>query len=558
MKLFRFLQKHSRGVMTFAILTGIVSGVSSAGLVALINLLLVQGASSTPSLLAGFIGLCILVPIARIASELVLIRLGQNTVLDLQMRLSGQLLAAPLRQLEQIGTPRILSTLTDDIPAITAAVSMIPVLCINVAVLLGALAYLGWLSWQLLVAVLVGLVIGILSYQLPIARALGRLAQAREVNDDLYGHFRSLTDGAKELKLHRPRREEFLGSELLGTARNLRARTIEGLSIYSIASTWGQLLVFVVIGALLFLGPRWLPVSAAALTGFALTLLYLMTPLQVAMNAVPVLGRAEVAIVRIDRLGLELRREEALAEAPAAAGTPPWTSLDLVGVTHAYRREGEEGEFLLGPIDLSLHPGEVVFIAGGNGSGKTTLAKLLSGLYTPDHGEIRLDGCPVCETSRDDYRQYFSAVFSDFFLFRGLLGLRGADLDRRAEEMLRELQLEHRVTVREGRFSDIELSQGQRKRLALLSAWLEDRPIYLFDEWAADQDPLFKEIFYRRLLPRLKASGKTVLVISHDERYYHLADRLIRLEEGKVIGDTRPADRLSGLPVMGGMAGEEL
>jgi putative pyoverdin transport system ATP-binding/permease protein len=100
-----------------------------------------------------------------------------------------------------------------------------------------------------------------------------------------------------------------------------------------------------------------------------------------------------------------------------------------------------------------------------------------------------------------------------------------------------QLQLDRKVTVADGVFSTVELSQGQRKRLALVMTYLEDRPFYVFDEWAADQDPLFKELFYTVLLCDLKSRGKTVVVITHDDHYYHVADRCVRLEDGRIVED---------------------
>src|SRR5688500_9922608 len=168
---------------------------------------------------------------------------------------------------------------------------------------------------------------------------------------------------------------------------------------------------------------------------------------------------------------------------------------------------------MLGSTDASLQPGEVVFIAGSNGSGKSTLAKIITGLYPPESGEIRLDGKVINDRNRDDYRQLFSAVFADFYLFENLIGLEKSGLDAQAREYLAELHLDHKVKVKDGALSTTALSQGQRKRLALLTAYLEDRPIYLFDEWASDQDPMFKEIFYTQILPDLKSRGKTVIAI---------------------------------------------
>jgi putative ATP-binding cassette transporter len=211
-------------------------------------------------------------------------------------------------------------------------------------------------------------------------------------------------------------------------------------------------------------------------------------------------------------------------------------TLELAGITHTYYRENDDRPFTLGPIDLRLAPGELVFLVGGNGSGKTTLAKLLTGLYRPEAGEVRVDGAPVTDAGREHYRQLFSVVFSDFHLFESLLGVDGSDAGvvREVERSLARLQLDRKVRIQDGMLSTTSLSTGQRKRLALLAAYLEDRPIYVFDEWAADQDPVFKEVFYRELLPELKRRGKAVLVISHDDRYFSLADRILRLESGRL------------------------
>lgn len=209
----------------------------------------------------------------------------------------------------------------------------------------------------------------------------------------------------------------------------------------------------------------------------------------------------------------------------------------MIDVTHSYRQDGGSVDFELGPINLTFYPGELVFLIGGNGSGKTTFVKLLMGLYEPESGEIRVNNKPVTMDGRDDYRQQFSAVFYDFYLFERLFGIEATKVDAESQKYLDLLQLNHKLQVKNGHLSTVDLSQGQRKRVALLHAYLEDRPIYIFDEWAADQDPQFKRIFYYELVPELKSRGKTVIVISHDDRYYGLADRLIKLESGKVEYD---------------------
>ncbi|MFL6257623.1 MAG: cyclic peptide export ABC transporter [Pyrinomonadaceae bacterium] len=539
MKLVSFLLKYSRRFVALAILAGVISGASNTALLAIINAALVSNKNSGATLVWSFIALCLMLALTRAASELLLLRLGQGALFDLRMRLSRQILAVPLRNLEEVGAPRLFAVLTDDVPAITNVVNMIPVICINTAVVLACLVYMGFLSWVLLLAILGLMVLGILSYQFGVIKALKYLEQAREEGDSLYKHFGSLTDGIKELKLHRRRGEAFLTQVLQTTAASFRRHNVSGMTIYTLAASWGQLLVFVIIGLLIFVLPGFTQISVSTLTGFTIVMLYMMTPLQVVMNTVPTLGRGEVALRKVEEMGLTLAAN--IHDGPTEAHDgekATWRSLELNGVTHSYMREGEDSKFTLGPIDLSLEPGGIVFLVGGNGSGKTTLAKLLTGLYAPETGRIYLDGRPITDENRDFYCQHFSVVFSDFYIFESLLGLESPELDAQAQHYLTQLQLTHKVQVKEGALSTTDLSQGQRKRLALLTAYLEDRPIYLFDEWAADQDPAFKEVFYHQLLPELKSRGKTVIVISHDDRYYYMADRIIKLDYGKIESDS--------------------
>jgi putative ATP-binding cassette transporter len=529
------------------LLTGILSGLANAGLIAIVNAKLSRPSGGSAVLVLGFVGLCLVLPVCRFLSEICLIRLTQKTLADVRMHLCRETLSAPLRQLEDIGSARLFATLTDDVASIAGALISIPVFLMNLSMVIGGLLYLAWLSWWVLLAVLGAMVVGVLTYRYPTRKASQYFRRSRQHWDELAKHLRSLTEGIKELKLHRERRESFVFRGLEAAAHQLHRQGFLGGVMSAAGQSWGQILFFIAIGVLLFVVPSVRPVSPAALTGYALVLLYLMTPIQVILNTFPALSRASIALDAIERLGLSFSASptERLSEAPEIAAG--WERLDLLGITHRYPHEASVETFVLGPLDLSLRNGELVFIVGGNGSGKTTLAKVLVGLYTPESGELLLDGRAITDENRDDFRQLFSAVFADFYLFDTLFGLESSQLESRAEWYLRALLLDHKVRVREGAFSTLALSQGQRKRLALLTAYLEDRPIYLFDEWAADQDPQFKEIFYHHLLPELRARNKTVLVITHDDRYYDVADRLIKLDYGKLVYDGRPAG-LAGAP----------
>lgn len=531
--------RHTRVQVFSLLVAGVVAGLASTGLLAVINSKLGRATSPAGWLAWAFLALCLILPLARFASQVFLVRLSQGITYDLRMSLSRRILAAPLRSLEELGPARLLATLTEDIGTITTALANVPLLCLQATVVVSCLAYLGWLSWKLLLLVVLFVAVGVISYQTPLLRAMRHFRAAREKWDQVFEHLRGLTSGTKELKIHRGRREAFLQERLAPVSEELRQHNIAGTTISAIANSWGQVLFFVVIGLILFVLPAFFPMSPQVVTGYTLVILYMLTPLDVLLNLLPALGRAVVASGRVEELGLSLESQSHEAAGLSANGGDPasWQRLELVGVTHTFYREDKDDSFTLGPIHLQLAAGDFIFVIGGNGSGKTTLAKILLGLYSPENGEVRIDGRPVIDENRDAYRQLFSAVFSDFFLFDMLLGLKDPHLDESARHYLAKLHLDRKVRVEDGVLSTLDLSQGQRKRLALLTAYLEDRPIYLFDEWAADQDPQFKELFYLQLLPELKRRGKTVIAITHDDQYYRVADRIIKLDYGRIEYD---------------------
>lgn len=528
--------KHSRAIMLLVIVAGVLSGLSNTALIAVINTALNRGVGSVGGLVWAFVGLGLLLVLSRFASSSLLAYMSTKATFELNTMLSRRILAAPLRRLEELGAHRLLASITGDVAAISNILPILPAIIINGAVVLGCLAYLGWLSWQLLIGLLVFMAVGIFTYRIPLGKAMMVARMMRKQGDTLYQHYRAMVEGTKELKLHRGRGDAFYYRLFMPTAANMARLGFKSSMLQAVSLSWGTLLSFLPIALVIFVAPRVTAVSPEVLTGYTLIILYMAGPLQAIITMLPTLTHASVAVEKIASLGLP-------QEAPAAGGpqqlqpAPAWDTLTLEGVTHTYYREKEDGSFTLGPIDLTLRPGELVYLIGGNGSGKTTLAKLVSGLYAPESGAIRLNGQPVTDETREAYRQNFTVLFSDFFLFDSLLGVNPASLDERAHRHLVELQLDHKVQVKDGKLSTTDLSQGQRKRLALLNAFLEDRPIYIFDEWASDQDPVFKGVFYHQILPELRARGKTVVVISHDDRYYHLGDRLVKLEYGKLEFD---------------------
>ncbi|MDN5936682.1 MAG: cyclic peptide export ABC transporter, partial [Nitrosospira sp.] len=479
-----------------------------------------------------FAGLAVAAMLSRTLSSGLFERLGQHDLAELRRYIASRVLATDFRRLEILGGAKIQSALSEHSTNVAQFFVSMPVILTNAVIVVGCMIYMVMLSWQIFLAAVVMIGLGSLGYHLAHLQAIRYLSRASTEQDRLFRHFRSLTDGAKELRLHAEKRRVFNDDVLGQSIDEVRRSRALGMSIFVASASWGNFLIYAFIGLVLFVLVGDIPDRHRVMTGFALVFLYMVVPLEVLLLNIPRANLARVSAERIDEITRTMPASEAQVSDASASSLQ---SIALRGVLHRYYHEQSDDFFTLGPIDLEFRPGEITFLVGGNGSGKTTLAKLLVGLYPPEEGLITLNDERVDDGNRDRYRQLFSAIFSDFHLFDRLLETGRADLDGEGNRLLAKLHLQHKVKVQDGAFTTLALSQGQRKRLALVVAYLEDRPFLLFDEWAADQDPVFKEVFYREILPALRAMNKSVLVISHDDRYFHLADRLIRMENGQVI-----------------------
>ncbi|MDR3635534.1 MAG: cyclic peptide export ABC transporter [Isosphaeraceae bacterium] len=535
MSMLAFLLKSSRSVVAFSVLAGVASAGAGIALIALIQAELGRAANVSTRGAVAFALLCVVAAATRSAAQVAMVRLGQQSVSRLALHLCRKILTLPLARFEAIDRGALLAALTEDIVIVANALSGIPLLCINLPLVAACLLYVGWLSPLVLGIGAAFAAAAIALYLVLASRGVRSLRAARARQGDLVTHYHSLIAGFRELKQHRARREEFVSRALQPAAETVRDRTARGLSLFALAEGWGQFAFFGFIGFVLFVLPAFHELSRATQAGVVLVVLYLNSPLDVLMTWLPMLGRARASLHKIESLFPALdvpAPEEDVTD--RLLDRPPCRELRIDGLAYEYPPEPDTAGFALGPVDITLRAGEVVFLVGGNGSGKTTLVKLLSGLYPASSGRIVIDGSPVLPDELEAYRQLFTVVFADGHVFRDLFGLDRPGGDVQAREGLARLGLADRVGVDGGRFSTLDLSQGQRKRIALLTACLEDRPVCIFDEWAAHQDPRFKKFFYHEILPDLKARGKLVLVITHDEDYYDTADRVVRLHDGQL------------------------
>ncbi|NIE78209.1 cyclic peptide export ABC transporter [Pantoea sp. Ap-967] len=521
-------------VVLVSIILGMIGGLSVTALLATINNGLHSQDGFGPDLVLGFAGLCTMALVSTILSDIGTNYVGQHIIAQLRKQLGEKVLSAPIEQIERFRSHRLIPVLTHDVDTISDFAFAFAPLAISLTVTLGCLGYLAVLSWPMFLMMLTALALGTIVQYLARARGIRGFFQARDAEDRLQKHYHGIAEGAKELRIHRPRRHRMYRDGICHTADEIRNIQMRSINTFVIAKSIGSMLFFVVIGMALALQTLWPNSDATVMSGFVLVLLYMKGPLEHLVGTLPIVSRAQIAFRRIAELSEQFSSPEPhLLIQDSAAPANAVNSLELKDVSFTFAaREGVQ-PFHLGPVNLSFKRGEITFIVGENGCGKTTLIKLLLGLYVPQQGVVNVNGQAITDQDRDDYRQLFTTVFADYYLFDDVL-LGDRQIPDTARHYLERLEIAHKVDIRDGRFTTTDLSTGQRKRLALVNAWLDERPVLVFDEWAADQDPTFRRVFYTELLPELQRLGKTIIVISHDDRYFDVADQLVRLHAGQV------------------------
>ncbi|MFG1495271.1 multidrug ABC transporter permease/ATP-binding protein [Saccharospirillum sp. HFRX-1] len=535
MQLLAIVFRHFRLAFSAILLLNLLSAALGVAVIAFINTRLIDHPEPSLWLLPQFLLLILVLMAVTLASQWTLTRLGHHFVYDFRGQLVKRILDTSVLQLDRLGSPKLIASLSSDIRAITLAFVRLPELFQGVVLTLAASAYLFYLSPPLLLAAAAWIALTIITGSWLVARVYRHLEAVRHSEDRLFQDFETLVLGRKELRLNRHRAHRHYSDDYDNNARDYRDHVISADTFHLSAVNWSNIMMLAAIGWVFFLANSlgWANTTVAAT--FSLTLLYLRTPLLQAVGAFPTLLSAQVAFNKIDSLTLAEYRESFDLDARSKTD---WQRIEFDQVRFDYSAdtsaENNSRSFTVGPLNLHIERGETLFIIGGNGSGKSTLAMLITGLYQPAAGTIRLDDEVIDDSNRAAYRHHFASVFTDFHLFHRLTGKDDAAADEaQVEEWLRRLEIDHKVTLNNHRFDHLKLSQGQKKRLALMLALAEQRSVLLLDEWAADQDPQFRRTFYRDILPQLKREGITVIAISHDNQYFDQADRLIRMQHGQ-------------------------
>jgi putative pyoverdin transport system ATP-binding/permease protein len=457
-----------------------------------------------------------------------LVRVRRNELFELVR-------GSDLRMIERFSKNAIYSRIALDTQVLsTNLVQMVEMLMFSVRSL-SVMVYMFTVSLLGGLLIVFGLMLYSLIYRRIDEAVVRYMRQADEKIQTLLSLVEQLSHGFSELRVNhrkaRDLREEF--GQVASESSHVKKKA--GM-IYATSFLGNQAMLFAIIGAVIFVYPHVSGAETVMVSHLVAATLFLFTPIDVVVAYFPTISATRTAFVNIEELRLKLRacqRIENRVNAFETSRFRDFQELRLRDVVFAFRDQDQQTTFVFGPCDTRIKRGELIFVVGGNGAGKSIFLKLLSGLYYPEDGGIFVDGQPISGSLYEEYRDLFAIIFTDFHLFHRLLDFR-PEAGGQVATLIEDMQLGHKTALDGDRFFTTDLSTGQRKRLAYVVARLEDRPIHLFDEFAADQDPLFKHFFYEQVLARLKRDGKTVICVSHDEHYFHLADRILVLDRGQV------------------------
>ncbi|MFH0733030.1 MAG: cyclic peptide export ABC transporter [bacterium] len=538
MKFLQFLKKESDKPLLKLFLLTAISGIASAGVLAVINLA-AKNVSSKSINISYILLFVSTVGIFVVSQKFILtegIFIIEEILNNIRLRLSDKIRRTDLYNIEQIGKAEIYNRLTQECTLISQMAPYVITSLQSAIMLIFVFGYIAILSILAAGLLLVLTIFGVLVFHKNNVKVYAELEETTKAEIKFFVSLTDILDGLKEIKLNRKKSND-LYSHFEKISLKLKKLKISTGFKFSENIVFSQAFIYIILGAIVFVLPRLKPDLSSEIVSTTTAMLFAIGPLTSIVSMLPIFGKIDIALKNIYNLENELDLQVNPNEVQPINGENRFINYNKIVLSNIYfeYKSGEEKEvFSIGPIDLTINRGEVLFIIGGNGCGKTTFLKALTMLYRPKTGNIFVDDKIIDSANYLEYRELYSAIFYDFHLFDKLYGLEKVD-PKRINDLLKLMQIENKTEFLDNGFTRLDLSTGQRKRLALIVTFMEDKPIYIFDEWAADQDPQFKKYFYDDLLKKLKAEGKTVIAVSHDDRYFHLADRIIKMEFGKII-----------------------
>lgn len=482
-----------------------------------------------------FITIILLFIWVRRTLSVIIIRLSQTLFWDLRKKIVSLVLRSDYERLASRKT-QVHSAIVSDVNTLTLASQSIIDFFTATVLTVACFIYLATLSGVLFGITLLVAGGGMAIYKIRSSANMRNLQTARKLEDKFQASFNAVLDGFKELFMDARKGKDLYEQQVVPVSQKAYENNTKAYIGFLNNQITGYTMFYALIAGILIYLNAALQIEVRYTVTFVFTLLYLLGAINTIMVLIPVLVRAKVAAGRLMDLKDQLEKEDR----PLEKGHPAIFKDDLEQITISnlqFKYGTGDKSFSIGPINLEIQRGDVIFIYGGNGSGKTTFIHTLLGLHIPTAGEIRFNNIAISNSLYPEYKSLFAVVFSDFYLFNELLGIDKVNMAD-WNYYLKLFEIEDKVSIDDkGVFSTTDLSTGQRKRLALIAALLEEKPVLVIDEWAADQDPYFRKKFYTVIIPLLKQRGISIVAITHDDRYYDCADKLYKMEYGKLIAE---------------------
>lgn len=462
----------------------------------------------------------------------------EAAVRKVRIRIADKIRRSELSFVENMGRSSMFTRLTQDANLISQSAVIIINASQSAIVLVTTLIYVAWLSPVGFLIITVALGTGSILYLANNRKNADAFEAVNRKESEFFDALNHLLSGFKEVKVNTKKSDRLFEHIERISVETEQLKVTSGLR-FVVDFMFSQVSFYLLLAIIVFILPQLEPTHYTIVIKLTASTLFIIGPVNLLVGAIPIFTLADVAVRNLYKLESELDAQ-GLSDQPfnvrLANRMAAFQEIRFENVTFAYDAKESGGEFSVGPLNFFIKRGNILFLTGGNGSGKSTVLKVITGLYYPVSGRILIDGVPVNRANYPEFRNLFSLIFSDFHLFDRLYGLEDVDEDT-LDELLRLMQLENKTSYQDGHFTDINLSTGQKKRLAFIAATLEDKPVNIFDEWAADQDATFRAFFYEKILPDMRARGKTLICVTHDDRYFHECDHLIKMEMGKVVID---------------------
>ncbi|MBD0254870.1 MAG: cyclic peptide export ABC transporter [Cytophagales bacterium] len=543
MRIIEILRQKLKLFFVLFALLGLVKALLNFGLLVIINSMITQ----TPLPYAGEYewAVFLFILLASFFSSRLfqgyMIKLTNGILFDAELSILQKVKASTLEKFVKLGNEKVYTAIDD-----TRTLAAVPQIIINslnsVVILVCCLIYLFSISpvGGALVLLLMG---GLLVfYRVKNASLETELDFLRNMHTSYHYYLNDFLHGFREIKMSSVRSHTIYDGYLAKNRLISKDLETKNSTKYLNNELLGNYSWYIILGVIIFVLPALRVITLTQTVSFITTLLFVMGPVAVLITLLPLYTKVKVAMKRLDDFEESLGTTMDPEPAPLAVSNvdPGFEQLEFRDVVYEYTDSQRQNTFVVGPLNLRIAKGELIFVTGGNGSGKSTFVNLVTGLYPPQSGSVWFNGRRLTENDYHDFRDKVSAIFTSHYLMGE--NYDGFDFTAQAGALQKHIDAMRLADIAQVDYSrniiSRNLSKGQQKRVMMILALLEDKDILVLDEWAAEQDPHFRAYFYHTFIPELQRRGKTIIAVTHDDDYFKCADRLIRFDYGRIVSDT--------------------